>query len=221
MHYHLGGMVQTVEGQVSVPTTPAGAIQVTVHQNQRERRMSEKILVAGTFTILIAIMGAAGLGATIEVLGGPHNSPWATAGKHLDENHEGIRKLIEQAAPNPQVQSVLAGLPDQEISMNCRKPDGNHQAEEAIGRTAFNYRLSLYGPSSQVQADYWIFIKHRRYSTWDKFTNRTEYPILDAHLDAGSLRAAGAGQTLRVKQPLREIRLAHISQPETGGTKIP
>ena len=119
--------------------------------------------------------------------------------------------MVEAAREDPGILQVIAGLPEQGLNAVCTTPQNDPQAREAIGRTSRTCRISLYGETSQVEAEYLIFMDYRKYSIWETVRNRMEYPIRDAYMDVSSLEVASPHRALRVGPEGNDPR-------ETAGT---
>ena len=149
------------------------------------------IMLTGLAVITISTL-------TNAVTGGP-NTPTQAAHRHIQKNEAGILGLIKEAAlEDPTAMQVLDGLPEQSMSVHCRTPENDFKARKAIGRASQVCQLSLYGETSQLQADYLVFMEYREHSIWEEISHRKEYPVRDAYLNANSLEAASPQAALRV-----------------------
>ena len=157
------------------------------------------------FTIPAVIM------VTIVMTGGP-NTPAKAAHQHIQENQAGILGLIKEAArEDSTAMQVLDGLLEQSMSVHCRTPENDFKARKAIGRASQVCQLSLYGETSQLQADYLIFMDYRLHSIWEEISNRKRYPVRDAYLNAASLNAA----SLEEISPEEALRVGRGKEQET------
>ncbi len=127
------------------------------------------------------------------------DNPRNTARSHVEENLQEITELVDQAlSQQPGNQDKPIGKEAPRITCWEENDPSGKPLERYIVQVC---RLSFERNQARTQADY-VIVMEDRYKdiNWGALTSLENFPIADAYLKAGSVKANGAGGNLRLKQ---------------------